>query len=235
MKFDNIVKLFAPAVVLLAISIPASASLVNANADFAIGFTGTLSYNPGDPSGLLAATSITLPSNTLVQGERITGLDSNYLGNPNDFCNSGDCSSTLNGLTPLFLGQTISLSSQTLDLTGASLPTLTLSSTSPADPFTFTASSILVQRSHVGNADFVNVFYSGVFNDNGTIYNPNLPASLSFSFTQTGGASGSVSGSGTFATPPQAPPSGAPEPATMALMGSALVGLGMFGRKRLSR
>jgi hypothetical protein len=38
---------------------------------------------------------------------------------------------------------------------------------------------------------------------------------------------------GTFAAT-QAP-SGAPEPATMALLGSALIGLGIIGRKRFSR
>ncbi len=236
MKFNTLLKVCAPAVALLAMSLPASAALINANGDFAISFSGNLSYAPGSPSPLLSATSVTLPTNTLTRGERVSGLDETYLSHHNDFCNVGDCVAA--GPTPVFIGDTISLNNQTLDLTGVLLPTLTFSSgSSPANRFTFTANGIIVARSHVGNADFLNVYYSGLFNDSSNGYLPNEAASLSFAFTQVGGATGSVAGSGTFATPPQAPPptGSTPEPATMSLFGSALVGVGLIGRKRLAR
>jgi len=66
----------------------------------------------------------------------------------------------------------------------------------------------------VGDVGISNVFSSGLFNDNGTIYTPTEAAA------------------GTFATPPAADP---PEPAAMAVVGSALIGVGLVGRKRLSR
>lgn len=57
------------------------------------------------------------------------------------------------------------------------------------------------------------------------------PASLTFSFTQTGGPSGSISGSYTLASPPS-PPSGVPEPMSLALFGMGLAGLGVAARRK---
>jgi hypothetical protein len=60
------------------------------------------------------------------------------------------------------------------------------------------------------------------------------PASFDVSFTETfGTTSTSYSGSGTFASPPATPPS-IPEPATIALFGAGLIGLGVMGRSRKS-
>jgi hypothetical protein len=56
-------------------------------------------------------------------------------------------------------------------------------------------------------------------------------ASFTISYTQTPATTGSISDSSTFSIPPAAPP-GTPEPASMVLMGSALVGLAMIRRRR---
>jgi hypothetical protein len=78
---------------------------------------------------------------------------------------------------------------------------------------------------------FLDVYILGTYSDL-----PGFdPTSSSFriSFTQTGE---SISASGTLASPAAPPPeTGAPEPATLGLFGSALIGLGLIGRKHLFR
>ncbi|MCO6418715.1 PEP-CTERM sorting domain-containing protein [Siccirubricoccus sp. KC 17139] len=56
------------------------------------------------------------------------------------------------------------------------------------------------------------------------------PASLTMSFTQTGGAGASVSVSATLASPPV--PIEVPEPMTLALLGVAIAGLGAVASRR---
>ena len=232
MKFLNSVKFLAPAAMLLVAAVPASAGAING--DFSINWLGSVSYTPG--GDLKDAATIQLP---VAMG--VNGLLDNYLTDPNDFCTTGADLCLHTGPAPLTLATSVSFNSnwdalhlRTLDLSGAHLPQLSFTDTN-ADNYTFDATSMTVTRGTTGGSTGVSVYYAGLLNDSNSSFDANMAASLSFTFTQTGGPTGSVSGGGTFATPPEAPPNTTPEPATMALLGSALVGVGLFGRKRFAR
>jgi hypothetical protein len=199
-----------------------------ANGTFSFTNTGgVISYTP--PGGsLLAATTVTIPTPTATGGacpgvcEEINTLPPTYLTLQNDFAAGGN--------TPLAINQSVTFNNYTFDLTFASLPIFHFT-TENGNRFTFQATTGSKGTSSIGNTDFLNVSYNGFFSDSGGLYNVGS-ASLSLTFTQTGGVTGAVGYAGTFATPPT---SGAPEPATMAMLGGALVALGVAGRKRLAR
>ena len=96
---------------------------------------------------------------------------------------------------------------------------------------TFTSTSI-TEASNVAGA--VSFYVLGNYTL-GTFFGGNAgtteSASFTVGFTQTPAHTGAISDSGTFADPPTTPPS-VPEPATMGIFGSALVGLGFIGRRR---
>jgi hypothetical protein len=206
-----------------------------ANGSFGFNSTGgTVTYTG---AGLIStATTISIPvpnSSGASCGvatnvcEQITSIPSTYLTLQNDFATGGH--------TPLAINNDIQFNNYTFDLSFATLPIFTFTPTTvPADRFTFTAT--FAQKSGAdlgGGGSFLNVTYIGVFSDAGGTYDPQ-GAALSLTFNQTGGATGTVTYAGTFATPPT-PGTGTPEPATMAMLGSALVALGVAGRKKLAR
>jgi len=77
----------------------------------------------------------------------------------------------------------------------------------------------------------LNVFVSGAFAPGSLFGGADAPlgASENFGFTQTGG---SISVSGTFASPPAAAPIGVPEPLTITLFGAGLIGVGALRRRQ---
>ncbi|MBS1856684.1 MAG: PEP-CTERM sorting domain-containing protein [Acidobacteria bacterium] len=229
----KILRLFpgiASAALLLALSVPGFGGTI-ANGSFGFNSTGGLiTYTPN--GSILNASTITIPTPNASSGcgvamnvcEQITSIPPTYLTLQNDFAAGGN--------TPLHVNDDVTFSSYTFDLTLVALPVFHFTGQN-SDRFTFTATGGLKNTASLANSDFLNLAYSGMFSDSLGFYNT-APGSLSLTFTQSGGATGAVTYSGTFATPPL-PTSGVPEPETMAMVGGALIGLGMLGRKRLAR
>jgi hypothetical protein len=84
------------------------------------------------------------------------------------------------------------------------------------------------------NASFLDVYLRGTYTPGSAFDSSITPDDTSFrlGLNQSGTA---ITGGGTLNSPAIAPPSGVPEPASMLMLGSALVALAVFGRRKLSR
>jgi hypothetical protein len=198
--------LILTAVLGLAMASTASAGIV---ATGSIAFSMSVaSYAWSGPQNLQNATSITLSSSTGI----ITSETGTFL------CGVSPCTPNLSLATFLvtpFAAPPASGLFLDFDNTNANRYQFTVTGFLPPDR---SSSNALV------------LYLTGTFHDAGGTYNDGS-ASVILDFTQTGGPNNAISGSGTFQTP-----SGfVPEPATMAMLGSALIGLGILGRKRFTR
>ncbi|HXB71388.1 MAG TPA: PEP-CTERM sorting domain-containing protein [Candidatus Acidoferrales bacterium] len=201
--------------VLLAFSTVGMASPVSPNATFGFIPLGTVTISPG--ANLLTATSITLPSSELINTVPPTAF-----GITNDFA----------GL--LAPGDVTALNPLTLNLTSGPVAMPNLIQFPGSDRFSFSpATEQVVFTPGAAGASAVSVFFLGTFHDTTNVFS-DAPASVALSFNQPA-VGGALNGSATFSTPPQAFISSVPEPGSMFLLSSALVGLVLFGRKRLAR
>jgi hypothetical protein len=124
------------------------------------------------------------------------------------------------------MGTNVTLGSTTLNFGNAS----TFSFTSAAVG-NFTAQTILAYDQTPTSID---LFVTGLFTPGADFpagSTAPLGASENLGFTQTGGAGGQISLSGTFASPPAASP--VPEPITIAMFGAGLAGLALRRRRKV--
>jgi hypothetical protein len=206
--------LLAPAVLLLALSSNSFAGLV-ANGSFSwSSVTDTPTYTG---TNVASATSFQFPLGSTVV--TIPTGDFANAGLPNETI-PGMSALDINGGPPGSIPDAFNLIGLTFLFDGSGAGAL------GADRYSYVVTAFT--RTTTGT-DTVTYLTNGTFVDSGGVFN-SAPASMQLQINQAGA---SISASGTFATPNQF--SFAPEPATMTLFGSALVGLGLFGRKRLAR
>ena len=113
----------------------------------------------------------------------------------------------------------------------------TVSFTSADGNFTGTIGQVVLSGGGTNSLSLTDTVFSGTFTPAGTLSAFTAgPASLVLSYTESinpdnGGTTFSLSE--TLASPPNvSPPADVPEPTTMALLGSALLGFGVFRRRK---
>jgi hypothetical protein len=214
MKLLKWSKFFAPVLLLLAFSTLSFAGIA-ANGSFGFSLSGCCSLN-GGPNGtgnLLTASTIDFqlgPNNFFINTN-----DPLTYGLPNDF---QFLASTLGTISPNGLNTTIPFNAMTATFGAGGI-------------YSFTALSEAVSVSVPTRS--INFYFLGTFADSTNTFD-SAAASLTLQFSQSA-PNTSLSGSGTLSTPPAPLPTGTPEPATMGVLGTALVGLGIMGRKKLAR
>ena len=212
MKLRKFFMHLAPAVLLMGFSTFGVAATANGSFGFALLGCCSLNGGPTGQGNLMTASTLSFAPGA--NNFFIITNDALTFGNPNDF---QGLSNSFGTLAPNGLNLTIPFNPMAAQF-------------GPGNIYNFTAlSEVMTVSATTGSISF---YFLGTFTDSTSAFDP-AAAALTLQFTQSAPNS-SISGSGTLSTPPE-PLSSVPEPGTMSLLGSALIGAGVIGRKRLAR